>query len=453
MPGDDVVHTIEVALAQSRHVVLVLSAEALGSRWVTLEWTSSLHRDPDAAARSIIPVVTDSCRVPLTLARLKFVDARIGTTEAHAEEVLRSIDLNAARRHIDASADQTAARSIEESAKPTSSVQLGGSVPQDSPLYVVRHQEESLHVRLFENSTTALSVWGPRQMGKSSMIGRALHVARAKGVQTARIDCSTLGAADAAQFLAAIADELSDQGIYYDGPPSFEQLSESLPLATRYFRRLFRNVAGPTIVALDEFDYIRRLEDAEPVLGTLRGLLDDSVRVREQRDRRATIKLLFGCYEHPVRLEDGYSHRSPFNIGFHFRIEPLDREELSALLAVFPALHDPANLEALWNICGGHPYLAQQAIHVTLTANISLESISSDPRTYIGHFAMPLMTLRHQLDSDPEATAALAGFTDGAEYERQGRQFSKLLELGLVHEDDHGRFWFANALFRVAFGK
>jgi TIR domain len=51
--GEDIVTSIERGLRLSRHILLVLSPQALSSRWVALEWATTIYRDPDAAERTL----------------------------------------------------------------------------------------------------------------------------------------------------------------------------------------------------------------------------------------------------------------------------------------------------------------------------------------------------------------------------------------------------------------
>jgi hypothetical protein len=76
-PGEELVAGIERGLNGSRHVVLFLSPASLASRWVALETSISLHTDPNAAERKLIPVVLepiDTNALRPTLARLTRID-------------------------------------------------------------------------------------------------------------------------------------------------------------------------------------------------------------------------------------------------------------------------------------------------------------------------------------------------------------------------------------------
>ena len=95
MLGEDIVRSIESGIRSSRHVILVLTPGAVSSEWVTLELSVSLYRDPRSAARTLIPVLRQDCEIPLTLQRLKYLDARSEDFEEQFRSLLRAIDLSA----------------------------------------------------------------------------------------------------------------------------------------------------------------------------------------------------------------------------------------------------------------------------------------------------------------------------------------------------------------------
>ncbi len=59
LPGANIVSAIEQGLQSSQHVVLVLSPTSLRSRWVAMETQLTVHADPDATARALVPIVIE----------------------------------------------------------------------------------------------------------------------------------------------------------------------------------------------------------------------------------------------------------------------------------------------------------------------------------------------------------------------------------------------------------
>jgi len=66
-PGDDIYLAIERGLEAARVQVLCLSPAARGSRWVALERSTVLFRDPINAGRRFVPLLLAACDLPDTL--------------------------------------------------------------------------------------------------------------------------------------------------------------------------------------------------------------------------------------------------------------------------------------------------------------------------------------------------------------------------------------------------
>ncbi len=75
-PGDDIVIAVERGLEASQRLVLCLSTAALGSKWVSLERTTAIFRDPSNEDRRFIPLLLEDCDLPDSLMAKKYVDFR-----------------------------------------------------------------------------------------------------------------------------------------------------------------------------------------------------------------------------------------------------------------------------------------------------------------------------------------------------------------------------------------
>jgi hypothetical protein len=76
-PGEEILRGIERGLQGSRRVVLVLTQSAVDSRWVALETALTLHDDPAADGRRLIPVLLEPVeaeKLRPALVRLRWVD-------------------------------------------------------------------------------------------------------------------------------------------------------------------------------------------------------------------------------------------------------------------------------------------------------------------------------------------------------------------------------------------
>jgi TIR domain-containing protein len=91
LPGEDVVTSIENALQQSRHVVLVLSPSSVASKWVALETQLAIYDDADASQNRLVPLLVEKVNwssVRPSIRRLNCIDL---TNPVDRENQLRRI--------------------------------------------------------------------------------------------------------------------------------------------------------------------------------------------------------------------------------------------------------------------------------------------------------------------------------------------------------------------------
>ena len=74
--GDSITNSVQNALEKASFVCLVLSENALKSKWVEREITASLVRELEEQRLSILPLVIDNCTLPLFLRDKLYADFR-----------------------------------------------------------------------------------------------------------------------------------------------------------------------------------------------------------------------------------------------------------------------------------------------------------------------------------------------------------------------------------------
>jgi len=446
LPGDDVVRAIEQGLIKSRHIVLVLSEAALASRWVALEWAASVHRDPDAARRSILPVLRENCDVPLSLARLKFIDARDEDLGRHVKELLTAIDKSSAPLSESPLQRPPAEGRIDSFARRPKIGAPGGAMHFDSPLYIVRRSDQELQT-LLQEGADVLMIYGPRQIGKTSMMYRALHREALNGVDVVQIDCSALGARTLSEFLGQIVLRLK-AGTRHEGAPfDIAPVSNDRLRSVDEFTKSCSELTSPAILALDELDFIRCLPDAGGFMYILRGIF-------EQKRFRAdsNLKLLLSSFLSPFDLVADTTQISPFNIGQAFVIKPFDREQVESLFRRLGLDLSRDEVDLVYRFTGGQPYLSHQLAYVAARESADVEDIIDDESKYQERFTLHLRTLENHIRSDSMTRDAFAKFEEGTLKPPVFMgDIGRLVDLGVITYE-HGTLTFSNQLYRVVFG-
>lgn len=74
--GDSLVDKINAGIESSDLLLVLLSPDAISSKWVRAEWTQALSRELDYRAINVIPALVRDCEVPALLANRTYLDLR-----------------------------------------------------------------------------------------------------------------------------------------------------------------------------------------------------------------------------------------------------------------------------------------------------------------------------------------------------------------------------------------
>ena len=345
--GEDIPAAIETGLKSSRHVVLVLSPEALKSKWVVLEYSASLYKDPNDADRTLIPVLRKDCDIPLILARLKYLDVRSDDFERQVEHLLNGIERVEVQQPSQAPTERKTggpAPDIGQRLTVTTPVPLGA-------LYVERAAD--LEVRRAIETNQLVVVFGPRKSGKTSLAYRACAFAESIGRPVAFINFQMFpGGSSLPQLYYSVATLLS------------REVGGKKPEAEKFLltpgtalQECFSQLPANTVIAFDDFDALRGINALEAFSQMLRALWSHCAVDASQR-----ISILISSWLPPFRFIES-SLVSPFNIGRQVRLENFNRTEAEHLIRqVYPSL-SAKDADSLYDLVDGQPWLLQQALY------------------------------------------------------------------------------------------
>jgi hypothetical protein len=357
--GEDIVTSIERGLRLSRHILLVLSPQALSSPWVALEWATTIYRDPDAAQRTLIPILRKECDIPLPLARLKRLDATGANWDAQLQQLLASIDRESVTLKSTESSPTipaptrvptipaTTRRPANQHWLPTP----GGALPLNSPVYIHRRADSELE-NLVAVETGVLGVQGCRQAGKSSLVVRALHKAAATRT-VVRVDLSSYGVSNLHQLVSAVSKKIAE----VHNIPAPDLTRDDFRNCLQQFEEFLLTLPKSTIVALDEFDFIRAIgEDGTSLLYFLRSWHDGSAFRRGLEVGQVLFVLCSFLTFHDLTGD----FVSPFNVGPEVRLGNFSKEEIAGLLNIYRLTPNDREISDLLLFTGGQPFLVHQ---------------------------------------------------------------------------------------------
>jgi WD40 repeat protein len=245
--------------------------------------------------------------------------------------------------------------------------QAGGTLPGDSPAYVVRRADGELYAGLREGQFCY--VLNSRQMGKSSLRVRVMDRLRGEGVACAAIDITAIGSQSPTldQWYAGVARQiLSGLGMGADrlALRSWWKEREFLPPVDRLgalIEWLLAELPGNIAIFVDEIDSVLSLKfPIDDFFAFIRSCYN--VRVDRPEYERITFAL-FGVATPGELIQD--KRRTPFNIGRAIELEGFREDEVGPLAAGFGVDGDEILREVLgWT--EGQPFLTQRICQLAI---------------------------------------------------------------------------------------
>lgn len=427
--GDDIYRKIEMALGRCKHVLLVLSPEALRSKWVALELSTALHSDPSAAERKVIPILRKDCEMPLSLARLKYLDARTNDLDHHVGALKnalrgrRQAKPYSSRRQSppDPRANRTCDTDSAGAEEQAIAFDAGGCLPYGARTYINRAEDRNLETVL-EYRRRIPIICGPRMCGKSSMLVRALRTMEQRGHRTAYLDLSAIAGREMktsgfGEIAAYLTRELGIQ----PGSPTLSWLLQSIDF--------------PAVVAFDEIEVLRG-DERNDFFSLLRSFWNHQAYLGCNR-----VLVIVASVLCPAALIDS-PDRSPFNCGERIRLRNFTLAENEALLKMAEEKITASKVAEIFRLTGGQPYLVQKcAIEIQHSPSVSDALIRINSHAFIRD--MYFYSLERSLAAG-RSINAVAKLLSGTRLNRI--EEAELDQLGIIRVAD-GRQEFIGTLY------
>jgi hypothetical protein len=264
----------------------------------------------------------------------------------------------------------------------------GGAVPLDSEFYVERPTDQEF-LSAVKRSDSVVLVKGARQMGKTSLLARGLHLARGMGARVVLTDFQKLNAEHLNSITALlqslggiIADQL-DLDCYPEdiwdprrGPSrNFE----------RYLQReVFAKINGPLVWCLDEVDRLFSCPFASEVFGLFRSWHNDRALDPKAPWPRLTMAMAYATEAHLFITDP---NQSPFNVGTRLTLEDFTPEQVAELNRRYgKPLRDEAEQERFYKLLSGHPYLVRRGLNELVSRGPTLDDFEQQASLDEGPF-------------------------------------------------------------------
>ncbi|MEH2161464.1 MAG: AAA-like domain-containing protein [Nostoc sp.] len=292
------------------------------------------------------------------------------------------------------------------SAQPVSLEMPEGTMESQSDFYVER-SSDALALQTIERQGVTITIKGPRQMGKSSLLIRTINTAVNAGKQVALLDFQLFDKAALTnaelffrQFCTWLTDELDmtdkvDE--YWNMPLGNSQRS------TRYVGRyLLKEFGKPLVLAMDEVERVFDTDFRSDFFGML----------RSWHNSRATaaiwkqLDLALVTSTEPYQLIDNLN-QSPFNVGQVIDLEDFTAAQVADLNRRHHSPLNSSQEQQLIALLGGHPYLIRLALYSVASQRLSATELFAKATTDNGPFGNHLRNHLFRLHNKQELVQAM----------------------------------------------
>lgn len=414
--GEDWVKRIRQEVEAADFLVLLLSEHSIQSSMVVEEVRMAVEqRRLNGFQPVILPVrVRFEGRLPYDLgAWLNSINYALWRDPADDErllaELLRAISGQGLLPSPELDGQGLAADVPLPSANPKRLLEAPeGTMSPESPFYV-RRLADGVAEDEQKQAGYTLTIQAPRQMGKSSLLGRVMYRAQQAGKQVAFVDFQGFGAAELAdpeklyqQFCYLVEDAL---GLEPELDKHWNAPLPPLQKATRFMERRILPACrtGGVLLALDEADALLDVQTSSDFFGMLRSWHNLRA-MRPAAWKQFALAMVISTEPH--MLIDNLS-QSPFNVGTNLRLEDFTLQEAGEINKAHGVVLSTAELKQLHELLGGHPYLMRKAFYLLSKQRHTLAELLREAHSESGPFGDHLRAMLARLHTRADLPGAM----------------------------------------------
>ncbi len=272
----------------------------------------------------------------------------------------------------------------------------GGAIPVDSHYYIRRRADKDAESTIETIGGATISIIGPRQIGKSSLLIRIINKAAQLGKHTVFMDLQDYEKTmlrDMSAFYRELCLKVTETlGIDDRTQEFWDKFQVYNQRCIHYFEYILQQVNKPVVLAIDEVDRLITADYYTDFFAMLRSW--HNKRADQKLWRKLDLALVTST--EPVYLlpDEG---SSPFNVGEVLELEDFSPDQVSQLSSRHGNPVSREQLSSLVKLLGGHPYLTCRALSLIAGKRYTLEELldaaDREPGPFTPHLRQYLFRL------------------------------------------------------------
>lgn len=407
---------IDQELRQADVLVLLLSAEAVGSEMVLAEVETAQRLQKFLGKPRILPVrvaYPEILPYPLS-AYLNPLQWALWDSPADTPGLIADLERAMAGEQLRAPTPASSppagipapatTRALLQPPSPQAPVATlepaEGTMDAESQFYIERDGDAVVR-RALERQGVTITIKGPRQMGKSSLLMRVIQQALTAGREVVYIDFQQFDQqvlADADRFYPHFCQTIAEQLGLPDGTAeAWAGGGGNNQLATRYVQnQVLKPLNRPLLLAMDEVDRLFEADYRSDFFAMLRGWHNNRASPLPLLRPWKQLDLALVTATEPYHLIANLN-QSPFNVGEVIQLDDFSPEQVAELHQRHGAPLASEPLAQLMALLHGHPYLVRRALYLVASGQCTgqevLEQAASDYGPFGDHLRYHLFRI------------------------------------------------------------
>ena len=380
---------IEQELRKSHFLISFLSATSINSEMVEGEIETAHHLGKELQGYPIILPVrvafSESLHYPLSayLNHINWANWNSSTDTQNLIEKLKvAIEMQGFPPDGNPSPDGSGVTSQNPPPLPSAQVEMPeGTVNSESGLYIVRSVDEiALRAIRQQDQAVTITIKGPRQVGKSSLLIRIKEAAAKANKQILYVDFQQIektALQNAELFFKQfcklitrrlkIPDQLNN---YWD-----DSLSKGIICSDYLESYILPELDKPLVLVMDEVDSLFNSSFQTDFFGMLRSWHNS--RADDPEWKKLSLALVTSTEPYQF-INDEF--QSPFNVGEVLSPDDFTLEQVSDLNRRYGMPLSEHQTERLISLLNGHPYLVRRVLYLLANNRITVEDLFDEAK-------------------------------------------------------------------------